>query len=77
MLTNHIFHDKILSAKGETMKRKKTTPKLLKPLIDPKSQEFLHALNNNEQNNKLVLTEAQARELRKRDKKPEEPLIEM
>lgn len=59
------------------MKRKKTTPKLLKPLIDPKSQEFLYALNNNEQNNKLVLTEAQARELRKRDKKPEEPLIEM
>ena len=58
------------------MKRKKITPELLKPLIDPKSQEFLHALNNNKPNNKLVLTEAQARALRK-DKKPEEPLIEM
>lgn len=59
------------------MKRKKTTPKPLKPLIDPKSQEFLHALNNNEQNNKLVLTEAQARALKELDKKPQEPLIEM
>ena len=76
MLTNHIFHDKILSAKGETiMKNRKKI--VIKDFTDEKIKDFLSALNNKQQRSNLVLTEAQARELRKRDKKPEEPLIEM
>lgn len=50
---------------------------VIKDFTDEKTKDFLSALNNKQQRSNLVLTEAQARELRKRDKKPEEPLIEM
>lgn len=50
---------------------------VIKDFTDEKTKGFLSALNNKQQRSNLVLTEAQARELRKRDKKPEEPLIEM
>lgn len=50
---------------------------VIKDFTDEKTKDFLSALNNKQQRSNLVLTEAQARELRKRDKKPEELLIEM
>ncbi len=50
---------------------------VIKDFTDEKTKDFLSALNNKQQRSNLVLTEAQARELRKCDKKPEEPLIEM
>lgn len=65
----------MISKRRTIMKNRKKI--VIKDFTDEKTKDFLSALNNKQQRSNLVLTEAQARELKELDKKPQEPLIEM